>query len=280
MNEIAHVSSIDDRVKRQKLNNVLDSLNDLVDYSTNDKTKQDYGQIQYCGNLVLGQEIQGTKKPRRQDVPIVTTSNAYVGMMQPNGSVMVENGYTLSASCTSCTCKQARVSMGAQTLPWEVYPAYNCCCNDSYCWTDCCNGAHVEGINCHIICCPFYGMIGYSVNRKSDGAWVGTINNSYNYRETTLMMCATLWNGLLFVNTDPFVIGCFDIEKEDIILNGETVATCGQRALDAQWPGQFYVTVDWGTPISYAMCIRTTKCIDIDYTKCPIENSEINEDYV
>ena len=277
MNEINHVSSIEDRIKKQKLNNVLDSLNDLIDCSYNSKTCQDYGQLCYEGSLTLGQTIEGTKQPQRQNVPIVTTSNVYIGDISSNGSMIVKNNFCLSANCTSCACKQANVCVRTNTSCPHYTPT-NECYNSTYCWTECNNTAHVEGVNCHIICCDFAYILGADV-RNYNNEFVGNIVNGFRSQDDQLQVRATLYNGLLFVNTEWFTVGCFDINKEDIVLNGETVATCGKRVLDSVWPGQFWVANSAET-IDAAMCIRTTKCIDICYSKKQLENIKIEESYV
>ena len=51
--ETTYVSSIENRYSRAKLNNDIHSLDDFVSFTTNDKTEQEYGTIDYCGPLLL-----------------------------------------------------------------------------------------------------------------------------------------------------------------------------------------------------------------------------------
>ena len=96
-----YLSSENDYVKRSKLNNVICSLDNLISSTTNDKTLQDFGEIEYCGILCKGQVIHGTKPPSVSCVPVFTTSNVFVGYIHENGDLIVENGTDIVGT-TSC----------------------------------------------------------------------------------------------------------------------------------------------------------------------------------
>lgn len=91
--------------KRAKLNNVISSLDRVISETTNDKTIQDYGTINYCGTLKIGQTIKGSRIPSVSCIPIFSTSNVFVGYLQPNGDLLVENDNEIvgKTSCTSVT---------------------------------------------------------------------------------------------------------------------------------------------------------------------------------
>ena len=97
MNEITHVTSVENKYSRAKLNNVLDSLNCLVSCTTNDVTEQDYGVLDYCGPIVIGQTITGNKRPRKSGTPVIV-SNVYLGKIDANGSLVIENATAVSTS--------------------------------------------------------------------------------------------------------------------------------------------------------------------------------------
>ena len=96
-----YLSSENDYVKRSKLNNVICSLDNLISSTTNDKTLQDFGEIEYCGILCKGQVIHGTKPPSVSCVPVFTTSNVFVGYIHENGDLIVENDTDIVGT-TSC----------------------------------------------------------------------------------------------------------------------------------------------------------------------------------
>ena len=103
MNEITHVTSVENKYSRAKMNNVLDSLNCLVSCTTNDVTEQDYGVLDYCGPVILGQTIYGNKRPRKSGTPVIV-SNVFLGSIDANGSLTIENatssatGYSINES--------------------------------------------------------------------------------------------------------------------------------------------------------------------------------------
>jgi len=90
-NSVSYVSSEKNKVSQAKLNNVITSLKDFVSCTTNDKTEQDYGVIEYNGAICLGQKIQGTKKPRTQNVPIISNNNVFLGYLDASGTLTVSN---------------------------------------------------------------------------------------------------------------------------------------------------------------------------------------------
>lgn len=87
---VTYVSSIDNREKRSKLNNVIKSLSDFVTCTTPDVTCQNYGIIDYCGTICKGQIIPGNHKSMRSGTP-VTACGTYIGKINGDGNLKVDN---------------------------------------------------------------------------------------------------------------------------------------------------------------------------------------------
>lgn len=98
---VTYVSSIDNREKRSKLNNVIESLNKFVTCTTPDVTCQNYGTLSYCGPICVGQFIQGDKKAMKAGTP-VTAMGVYLGKVNNDGLLKIENIENVTFS--ECTC--------------------------------------------------------------------------------------------------------------------------------------------------------------------------------
>ena len=95
-----YVSSIDNKLKQSKLNNVILSLDCLVSCSTNDKTEQNYGVIEYSGPISPGQVIKGSKKPMKSGTPVIA-DNIFLGVINNDGDLTVSktDTDTINAHC-------------------------------------------------------------------------------------------------------------------------------------------------------------------------------------
>lgn len=102
MNQVTYVSSIKNQYKKAKLNNVIQSLNCFVSCTTPDVTQQDYGIICYCGKIAKGQYIKGNKPPKKADTPVIV-SNVWLGTIDNNGNLLIENTYSSEASFVTTT---------------------------------------------------------------------------------------------------------------------------------------------------------------------------------
>lgn len=85
-----YVSSYENKTSQVKLNNVIQSLNDYIDNSTNDETNQDFGTIKYEGKLTVGSTLHGNKRPKRAGNPIVYR-NTLIGILDDAGNCKVLN---------------------------------------------------------------------------------------------------------------------------------------------------------------------------------------------
>lgn len=95
--QVTYVSSVKNTYKKAKLNNVIQSLNCFVSCTTPDVTEQDYGVICYCGKVAKGQYIKGNRPPRKAGTPVIV-SNIWLGTIDNNGNLYVENASSSEAS--------------------------------------------------------------------------------------------------------------------------------------------------------------------------------------
>ncbi|MBQ2173741.1 MAG: hypothetical protein II453_01325 [Alphaproteobacteria bacterium] len=146
-----YVSSIDNKLKQSKLNNVILSLDCLVSCSTNDKTEQNYGVIEYSGPISPGQVIKGSKKPMKSGTPVIA-DNIFLGVINNDGDLTVSNNCQTKSSwsvdskyqditydftwlgtvssCYQCTLTSCNTCCSTTTLDgWEV----TCTCT-TYCY--------------------------------------------------------------------------------------------------------------------------------------------------
>lgn len=161
------VSSVKDKYARAKLNNVIDSLSCFVSNTTNDKTKQDYGTINYCGVLELGMKIKGDKIPASPGVVVTGTLSdgtpIVVGTINQNGELVVEDtiAYRTTQSIQSgISSINMSVSIGAGNNCYNCYTATkNCeCCSsnsgvaDGWNYTTYCTCIQCTYMNCYKTC--------------------------------------------------------------------------------------------------------------------------------
>ena len=102
-----YLSSETDRTKRAKLNNVIQSLDCFVSCTTNDKTQQLYGTIEYCGVITDGQAIAGTKPPMCANVPVSTVNGVWVGNINEAGNLIIKNTNEVVCSTTCATVNKS-----------------------------------------------------------------------------------------------------------------------------------------------------------------------------
>lgn len=94
---VTYVSSISDRLAKSKMNNVIESLKNFVTCTTNEYTHQDYGVIDYCGPICVGQIIPGNKRSCKAGTP-VTAMGIYIGDIDQDGNLKVVNTSSTSYS--------------------------------------------------------------------------------------------------------------------------------------------------------------------------------------
>lgn len=95
--QVTYVSSVEDRCKRSKLNNVIQSLHCYISNSTPDVACQDFGLIDYCGPICKGQLIKGNQPAKRAGTP-VTAMGVYLGDINKDGILQVTNTQSLNWS--------------------------------------------------------------------------------------------------------------------------------------------------------------------------------------
>ena len=95
--QVTYVSSVEDRYKRSKLNNVIQSLHCFVSNTTPDIVEQDFGLIDYCGPICKGQLIKGNQPAKKAGTPI-TAMGVYLGDINKDGVLQVTNTQSLTWS--------------------------------------------------------------------------------------------------------------------------------------------------------------------------------------
>jgi len=242
---LTYVSSEENRYKQEKLNNVLKSLDDFVSCTTNDKTCQDFGIIDYCGALTLGQKIQGSKRPKSSGFPVFTSDNIYVGELDANGTLTVSNVCQAcsrsslfpqpSAEATYCTCSDytpiekccyerqiycccslCNISKNCQgcTVITDCYDIKNlyycttnvlCECPDKYL---CITSAFCPACNCRVTASSYF-----CVNCSDNGIYLATsiCGNTFSQQIGLLNLanCKIDWD--CGINNAQFVCRCFNV---------------------------------------------------------------------
>ena len=95
--QVTYVSSVENRYKRSKLNNVIQSLHCFVSNTTPDVAEQDFGIIDYCGPICKGQLIKGNQPAKKAGTPI-TAMGVYLGDINKDGVLQVTNTQSLTWS--------------------------------------------------------------------------------------------------------------------------------------------------------------------------------------
>lgn len=110
MSQLIRISSIAEKDKQTKLNNVLESLDSFIDNSTNDYTQQEYGVLSYTGTITKGQTIYGNKPAKKSNTPVIY-KNTYLGKIADNGSLKIVNDtcslFTYTANYIVGSCNLA-----------------------------------------------------------------------------------------------------------------------------------------------------------------------------
>lgn len=133
-----YLSSENNLTKKAKMNNVLQSLSYMVSCTTNDTTAQDYHTLCYCGDVYVGQKIQGDGCASLSGTPVIY-QDTFIGTIDQNGVLTVENldknqntttvslGWSATYTTTSYCCSH----------PYNYACSafvYNCCtCNNCTC---------------------------------------------------------------------------------------------------------------------------------------------------
>lgn len=138
-----YVSSIENRYQRAKLNNVIKSISDYVDCSSPDVTTQDYGLLQYDGPIYDGLVIQGDKKPKKANTPVIV-SNTYLGNIDINGSLKISNS-TLNNSAITTSVSYLNLTYSAQQISSSCSSCFWCDNAQVKCCVTCCNCCDSEG---------------------------------------------------------------------------------------------------------------------------------------
>ena len=95
--QVTYVSSVENRYKRSKLNNVIQSLHCFVSNTTPDVAEQAFGLIDYCGPICKGQLIKGNQPAKKAGTPI-TAMGVYLGDINKDGVLQVTNTQSLTWS--------------------------------------------------------------------------------------------------------------------------------------------------------------------------------------
>ena len=223
--ETTYVCSVENRYSRAKLNNVIHSLDDFVSCTTNDKTEQEYGTIDYCGPIAIGQVIHGNKRPRRKNVPVVTTSNVFLGYLNENGDIAVENNkQTQCITTNTCTTKSGTLTaLNCTSVTNMDYcgEVSNCSCSRTYE----CNGYHVVEVTneqCwqHIICRD----LGYQYPDKVTccGQEYGSTSAYFGVSGNNIYGCGR-WTG---ATISCCCCGCANLTMAVADLTAETLTSC------------------------------------------------------
>lgn len=287
MNEMTYVSSINDRVKRQKLNNVIESLDCFISCTTNNKTLQNYGEMSYCGAIVPGQVVEGSRRPRRSNQPILTTTNAYVGSLNDAGNLIINCSPLVitGTSCTYTTNKTGTPSASDRTNIGDVDKfevvshCSNCCVVNT-------NDLCVLSCDClrHTICCTLWNTYAAcSIFNTQTQSGIGWVDGQ------SAIVCAdgclygnvsfNIWFGPIPVHYNACAsMAKYDVSNECICVFN-TFTNILQNYLDAHWPGQYYTTSEY-SPLGISMTVDSCKCTCILYTRNIMECVVIDEDYV
>lgn len=98
---VTYVSSENNREKRSQINNVIQSLHCYINNSTPDETEQEYGILSYTGKIKKGQVIQGDKHSSKKSGTPVIANGAYLGDIDQNGRLVIENTVGGTSSITT-----------------------------------------------------------------------------------------------------------------------------------------------------------------------------------
>lgn len=170
MNQTTYVSSERNDIKQSKLNNVIKSLSDFVSCTTNDCTVQDYGEINYDGEITIGQVIKGTKRPRRANVPVISQNNVFLGYLDGAGNLTVRNNLQTLNTASEGHSSMTYLKSIMNTTTTEVDTCTNIRCSCCVCPVNSRNSlitrTYWDIQDCRIIACNMYQCI-YMIYRSS-----------------------------------------------------------------------------------------------------------------
>lgn len=152
--QVTYVSSVEDRYKRSKLNNVIQSLHCFVSNTTPDVAEQDFGIIDYCGPICKGQLIKGNQPAKKAGTPI-TAMGVYLGDINKDGVLQVTNTQSLTWSQSVNTTISTTCGYCDIHLLFDPSGSGSSC----YCITD--NGG-TTNYTCERSCCICPGYEGAS----------------------------------------------------------------------------------------------------------------------
>lgn len=263
-----YVSSEVNKYKQQKLNNVIQSLSDYVSCTTNDCTNQIYGTIDYCGYIYEGQVISGDKKPRRQDVPIKTTNNIFLGYLDNNGNLTVSNVQQTCGSSNNvdksycwcagwCGCCTSDYECCYQ-VSCDCFPTcyYNCeiyeVAQTDYCIIDCYIKESLICNNIDAVSCIRYTSGGQSPTWTNAGAcfFVCNVNN------TSYLWSCNIISGSYFVCQQIATYNCNTCDWDwEAVTNTELVCNYVQNCL-----GWCVIDICSEGALGAALSYQTTYC--------------------
>jgi len=196
--QVTYVSSIPNRFKKAKLNNIIQSLNCFVTCSTPDTTVQDYGYICYSGKIYTGQIIQGNKKPQRAGTPVIV-NNTWLGAIDNNGNLKVENTCSSETSfVTSTGWKDISITFNPNAADGGR-SSYTCdtpVVESSVTCTECCDarGKYLSEVTSTVCCthyhecCYFCDVFPGISDLENNACW-----RKFNPGGTFSSCCAWLW---------------------------------------------------------------------------------------
>lgn len=211
--QVTYVSSIPNRFKKAKLNNVIQSLNCFVSCSCPDVTEQDYGYICYCGCVYDGQYIKGNKKPQKSGTPVIV-NNTWLGTIDNNGYLKVENTCSSEASfVTSTGWKDISITFDPNAADGgrSVYGHDAPVVTRSVTCTECCDerGKYISEVTTTLCCihyhecCYFCDVFPGIDDLENRACWWSFIPGTCN-----VACCAWLWNWVDAPNKPSDVAQC------------------------------------------------------------------------
>lgn len=203
-----YVSSIENKYKRAKLNNVIKSLSDYIDCSSPDETNQDYGLLKYNGPIYKDLVIHGNKRPKKTNTPVIV-SNTFLGTIDINGDLKITNTCANNSIVSVCDIYEApqysaAPVSGCSSAYWCDATVVTCCITCCQCYDA--DGPYIERVSCCTWRTPVHercvfnnayktvaaldGDYGYLANK-----YIDFDNNTYFYDTTCSLGAEPNWKG-------------------------------------------------------------------------------------
>lgn len=309
MSSQVYLSTETDRVKRAKLNNVIQSLDCFVSCTTNDKTCQQYGIINYCGTLTKGQSISGTKRPMTTNVPISTTNGTWVGNVDESGNLIIKN--TNEVACTT-TCATINKSATYAAYTYCKISEIDCCelvsqTSDTRTYEEC---GYTVTCNTVVLCCRHtirkiltpnseYIICGWDTRQQNPlvmlyynntaGRWCsiycdgqcGIKCHQFQVSGNKIIGCTCWWR---YYNGDSYSleVGKFDVDNECINVYGINYVKCFSDRLSSvsNAASGYCQSDDKKNYSSVEMVVNTTFCTTTCTFVKPLGEVSINMRYM